>query len=187
MKRAVDIVLLPPASITKEIVAQNARAVTAGTATIDLHVSHRFPHLSLLMGVLDDTKEADLLEALHTIAKDTPPLVLSFTEKKHTALHTANNGPLKILHTRIVETLDQFLTHDPKPGMYYNTPYVDEWVAEFVSHHSFEKFEPHITVHSEQVDIPLPISGVCTQLALCDLGAYNTCEVTRAVFELTHK
>ncbi len=185
MKRAVDIIIIPPQPLWDLVLDVNARSVAAGTATIDLHATHRFPHLSLLMGVMDEAQLDALTEKLAHIAAETAPLSLQFTESKNTALYTPNEGPIADLHERVLQDIDPLLTHDPKPGMYYNTDYTDHWVEQFVSHHSKAQFEPHVTIHAPEEVTDLPQHGIFSKIALCHLGPYNTCEVTLAQFSLS--
>lgn len=189
--RAIDIVLLPPDDVMSLVVELNGAGVKTNQATIPLDLKNRIPHLSLLMGVLDDEQYARVQESLHIIAKQYGPVKALFDTAKDTAFFTPNTGDVQALHRAILKTVDPLLTHSVTQDMFLEPagtafpPDFDHWVNTFVTEHSVDAFQPHITVHTQSpIEQALPFSCTFTRLAVCHLGVYNTCREIIAEYRL---
>lgn len=192
MKRAVDIALIPPPEIIDLVLEINQKAVQNGTARIKLGKTDRIPHISLLMGILDDSHVDAAVQKLETISKNTEPISLIVEKIAEQSFQFQKNETLQQLHETCIELIDPLLTHE-KSADYYEeedkSTVVEStqlWPHAFVPHHSFEKFVPHITIHSPDTDpAELPISFTTNTLGLYHLGAYNTCRTKLAEFTLS--
>ena len=184
MKKNVDIVLIPHQDIIDLVLKHNAAGVASGNATIELGKKDRIPHLSLLMGVLDEEHLDGVIDKLEGIAHLTSPVPLHITKEKHSSLVPDKTHEIMSLHERIVADIDPLLTHagitdyyDEPAGYQFAAPErILSFVNNFITQYSHDKFWPHITIHaglSEPVDFP--IHTTATTLALYHLGDYDTC------------
>lgn len=181
---AIDLVLLPPDHIIEAVLEENKKAVDEGVATIELNAVDRIPHISLLMGVIPQQYIEPMGIILNQIASKTAPLELSFDTTSGSSIVTPNSGAIRELHETIVKYFNPLLSHDARvedfdddsshPFFSQEDPF--HWPNTFVTEHSHDNFNPHITVHSPTPEqITLPLNGTFTRLAICSLGGYCTC------------
>ena len=187
MKRAIDIVLLPPKNIIDFVVDINAKARKNNTTSVKLSPNYRIPHLPLLMGVLDDKNFDEVEKRLSIIAKKYAPLTLHFDTIDRQSFYTKNNGLVRKLHEELIKEINPLLTHDAQKKEYaepIDYPFVEEhnhWVNEFVNVYSHDNFEPHITFHSPETTISqFPFTTTLERFAMCHLGVRNTCRTILA-------
>ena len=181
MKKAIDIVLLPPDDIIDMVVEINNEAYSQGKATIKLGKNDRIPHLSLLMGVMDENDLEAISAKMTEIAKKFKPIKLTFNRFRMTCFWTKNEGVVRELHELLVKEIDPLLGHDAKKEMYDETPEAElednfyHWVNEFVNLYSFNQFGPHITVHAPDAMLKpyIPFSCTFDRFALTHLGKKN--------------
>jgi hypothetical protein len=190
MKLAVDVVLLPPEEVMDIVLGVNKRAVIRGDTTIELNKTERIPHLSLLMGVLNSNDLSKVIQLLTEIVKQFQPLQLTIDSIKDQCFGVGFQDQLQKLHETIVTKIDPFFEHQATKDMYLESEGyqfkkdIEYWVNEFVNKHSLDNFWPHITFHSpEKKPVELPLHFVTSRLALCQLGARNTCR--KILFETT--
>ena len=190
-KIAIDIVLLPPEEVMDLVLQVNRKAVQQGTASIELSKDTRIPHISLLMGVLDTKNLPKVKKIIQHIAKTAAPLTLTADKALSRRYSIAQNYSLQQLHEQFVQQADLLLTHTATKEMFLEEKYYlfpdnfDHWVNTFIKEHSLENYHPHLSFHAAESDVPLPFTFKASTLALCHLGAHNTCR--KILFKTTLK
>lgn len=181
-KIAIDVVLLPPDEIMDLALQINQRAVEKGEAGIKLDKNNRIPHLSLLMGVIDEEDLTKIQPIIEEITSELRSLSLTIDAIKQQCFAIAENKQLQQLHEELIAKVDPFLSHKGSKEMYLEEPeynFVEDfdlWVNEFINKFSHKEFFPHVTIHSpEENPVDLPIQFVASRFAICHLGARNTC------------
>ncbi|OGH67959.1 MAG: hypothetical protein A3J66_03205 [Candidatus Magasanikbacteria bacterium RIFCSPHIGHO2_02_FULL_47_14] len=181
-KKAVDVVLLPSDDIIHLVGKLNMEAWRRGQATIEINPAYRLPHISLLMGVLDDEHTSLVQEKMKEIADKTPAMHLAINKIENKSFTIEKIPEIQKLHEEVVNEINPILGHEASKEMYAEpqgyTLYqgFEYWVNNFDTHHSFERFWPHISTHANTLpDIQLPIACKVTRFALCHLGDHNTC------------
>lgn len=181
MKKAIDIVILPPDDIVDLMIAMDKRSESHDP--IILNKENRLPHLSLLMGVMDDTNDR-VLKEIEKIASHTKSFELTLdryqASSKGNGLYcTKASEDLLDLHKALIKDVDPLLTHDSSTE-YFADEYVDnvyvDYVNTFVQNASFDNFNPHITTRIQKEPVTeLPISFTAQTLAVFQLGQRCTC------------
>lgn len=189
-KFAIDIVILPDTKMTDKAVWVSKLQSEKFNDKILLNNENCLPHISLAMGVID---ESDIEEASRILNK----IAIQFEALKFEASRYYNNitpkgnivseftikktDDLYNLHVLIMEELEHLLTHDATVSMVYSPPTVEEitlhWIKGFPENSSFKNFKPHITLGFGQIEnVTTPIAFTSDTLALCHLGNYCTCK-----------
>jgi len=181
-KIAIAIAILPPKDIIDATLSVNKRAVEKGEAKIELGETDRIPHISLLMGVVDDKNFEELTRKLKDIAENFESIKMESNRIENGCFTISKNEKLQNLHEMIVKKIDPILTHETSPKMFYESSpsHVSDSalrvVKEYVNNFSLKNFWPHITIHSsEENPSELPLSFTADRLAICHLGTYCTC------------
>ncbi len=183
MQYAIDIVLFPPAHIMAYAFALNARAYAQGNAAVQLGRTDFIPHLSLLMGVMDEHDTKEIYTRMARIATDFPSIPVTISSVHDSWMEADNTGILRALHSRILQDIDPLLSHQAKNDDFIHdvgekiTPDCYPWVNEFSTKFSEENYRPHITIGNpgEHPEFSLPLSFEASDIAVCQLGRYNTC------------
>lgn len=191
MPKNIDIVLIPPTHIVDLVVSLNEQDEHRNVA---LSKSDRIPHISLLMGVLEEEYEDELIAACRNIADNTPPLSLSLSDatdgcfglEKSVALSSMQRilfaQVMPLLHTNA--SISDFV-EGPDHAYHSNEPLA--WVRHESKNGDFQKnFWPHLTVHANiPKDTTSPVPFLCSELAIYHMGDYCTARDPIATFPLS--
>ena len=191
---AVDVVLFLPTDVADEMITLSNHLNDTYSEKNRLNTTDRFPHISLLMGVV---KEADIekIGAILNQLKDAfLPIHLSMSELKSkissSAIEVAVTADLKKLQAAIIKELSPFLTNNPTAEMFYEEPNekIIEWVRNFSKNCTGEGFHAHITVgpvfENESYDNFHDFSS--DTLALCHVGLHGSCRKVLAMSSSEH-
>lgn len=199
-KFAVDVVLLPFEEIMDEAIKINKELLKKNPNKIVLNKENCLPHISILMGYLDEDDLPNVEKELQNIAKQFSSLNLKLiklyadiipTGEKVSCLGIEKTKYLQAIHEIVVKNIGPYLTHEGTIEMLYNPAEVDKvtlfWINNYVKDSSFEKFFPHITVGFGETNkkFNFPISLTVSKLALCHLGNYCTCRKILLLSELS--
>ncbi|MDO8537955.1 MAG: hypothetical protein Q7S21_03660 [archaeon] len=149
------------------------------------------PHISLCMGVIDETSLPEIKIVIDKIAKDFSELELAAesiyaktipTGKIISNLQIRNNAQLQKLHETIMKKLLKYLSYGVEESMFSNPKEVEEptlyWVKNYAKHFTnSSSFHPHITIgFGEANKFKFPIKFTTSKLVLCQLGNLCTCK-----------
>ncbi len=189
-KLAVDIVLLPPDDVVEMTIKLNKQFVEDIDDEIALHRKRCLPHITLAMGIIDDSQVSHITKRMQMLAAQFSPPRLSLTSvnvtdrpdgRKMSSLVVENSKKLQELHEATMDEIAPAFSYDNvTTAMFYSPPTVNEvptwWVKGFAKTAVRENYRPHITLGlGVPDDVPLPIESVASTLALCHLGNYCTC------------
>lgn len=179
---AVDVALLPDTAVMEDLIGF---IHYDSNSPILLNTSNCLPHVTLAMGVIDETAIARLGEALARFMEEATTVKLVGTG---TNSYVADNGKhlsevtvgltdeLLDFRTRLVAAIRPMFTDiPPTTDMFFDPSHVEQittkWVLKFG-----ETFRPHVTLGEGQVK-PLDLSLIFypDKLAICQLGNYCTC------------
>lgn len=190
MKRfAIDIVLLPPEPVMNIILEWNKNLIRNDARNLMLNKHDILPHISLVMGCLSSDKLATAQKILQSILKNhnmlelQAPAVRTLGAPDHRIVATldiALNAALIKLHESIVNAFRPLLTQDASELNLFDSPPIDhstlEWINDFIPHHCFENFWPHITLgFGAPTTAFKPFAFQVTRIAICHLGNHCTC------------
>ncbi|HBU07244.1 MAG TPA: hypothetical protein DEB09_04130 [Candidatus Magasanikbacteria bacterium] len=178
-KIAIDIVLLPPDDIMDICIDINPK----------LNHLDRLPHISILMGVLDDTNIEDVEQTISKIDFKKLELEISklvfFQRPDNTTncyFKIKRDEEIEILHEKLIKAVSPILSYNASMDMFYKdkdeilNPLSTFWVNKYLDKFSLENFNPHITLKTDRAEYNnLPIKFTATRLALCQLGDLCTC------------
>ncbi len=201
VRYAFDVVLLPPEDITNLALDINSRLVKKHERKIVLDRNYCLPHISLAMGVIEDSDLEKARRILKDIAVSFSPLELTI---KSMPLETLPNGKkvsffeiektqeLQALHNQVMEKLAPYVSYDATLADMYQDPRPEEisltWINGFRDNSSFNRFSPHTTLGVGETYSPkMPIIFTASRLAICHLGNYCTCRKIIAESELSSK
>jgi 2'-5' RNA ligase len=159
-------------------------------APIVLSRTDCLPHVSLAMGCLEENAFPSAARALNVIATTHAPIDLTFTGLSVrssrtggtvTSLDLARDPALQALHEAVLRAMAPLLTRDATREMFVDPTSVTEstldWVNEYRTAASSDRFWPHVTLGMGTLPdgLPLPERGRASRLALCHLGSHCTC------------
>ncbi len=192
MKKAINIVILPPDDVIDSVIAIDRRS--NDDSDIVLNKENRLPHISLLMGVMDESNLA-IMEAIEELTGNTDAFGMTidrYEESKmgNGLLCTAPSQDLSDLHKSLLTKIDPLLTHDSIQQNFADSSvdqaYV-EYVNAFPEKQNTENFNPHITTRPQKEPIPeLPITFIADTIAVFQLGQRCTCVHEIVRFTLSH-
>jgi 2'-5' RNA ligase len=179
-KLAVDVVLLPPDEVMAHATAVNQKL---NTQEIDFKAADMYPHLTLLMGCLEETWVPEAAALLQEVAEAVEPLSLrikKITTKGSVSFEIKRTAPLQDLHEMLSLKLAPLLSYDATAAQFYAPGEVKEnaitYVNRFRQEASHENFWPHITLGlGEHPAETIDLSFTADRLALCHLGKHCTC------------
>lgn len=198
MKKAIDIVLLPPDNIMDFAIQLNKPWVKGIDDEIVLDKKFCLPHITLAMGLINDEQIIIIQKIMAEIADNFSPLELKITyvytenlpTRKISGLAIEKSPPLQKLHEMVMDKLVPLFTYDDvTKEMFYSPPLVSDvplyWVGGFVKNDVRENYRPHITLGmGVPPKIESPIIFTASRLALCHLGNYCTCRDILAEVEI---
>jgi len=189
---AVDFVILLPKEISAMVIQANGRLKGKGATNIRLGRNGSLPHLSLAMGVISRDKIPQMHSLLSDIKTSFPSLMLSISKivkdkNNVNSFVIENTNALQALHETIMEKTQPLLSYTVTKEMILGPKHkITEnslnWIASYREKSSYTNFEPHITIGFGDVTVneTFPITFQATQLALCHLGPYCTCQTILA-------
>ena len=200
MKKAIDIVLLPPEDIMDFAIRLNKPWVKGIDDEIELNKKNCLPHITLAMGLMDDSRMEEVKTIMADVAGFFSPLDLEIISveittrsdgRKMSGLQIKRSPELQKLHETVMDKLVPLFTYDDvAKEMFYSPPPVNMvpnwWVKGFAKTAVRDKYRPHITLGMgvpEKID--LPVDFAASRLALCHLGNHCTCRKILAEFKLT--
>lgn len=184
-KRAIDVVLLLPPPINRQATELNQRF---DGEEIDFTETDMIPHVTLLMGGLDDRDLDAARELLAGVAQGFGPLPLRITGIRgrgaSVSYELEKGEMLQRLHRELLSALVPVLTYDVSEAMFYKPAEVRQnavaYVRKFREEASHDLYWPHITLgHGQNPEPPIneeadiPFTG--SRLAMCHLGRHCTC------------
>jgi len=193
---AVDVVVLPPDVIINQAIRLNRVLLQTNPPKIELNKVNCIPHISLSMGVLEESKLVAFTECLKSIAHSYMPLNLRashiYTERipnseKVSGIAIEKSDTLSSLHNEIMMLSDIYLSNDATIDTVFTPPPVDAITLQFINNYpsksARENFFPHITIGvGELTDESLSTNFTTFEVALFHLGNYCTCRNKIASF-----
>lgn len=189
VKIALDIVLIPPREIILEIENIVKKANEKGQAEHLMSENDFIPHISLAMGCTEKENIEEIFERVRQITKDFTPINIKLTELKYVEssegkktyfLSIDKNDELQKLHESIMNSVEEFLSYDPTPEMYFRkkgekVDKVSKGIPMF-KERSRDRYNPHITILVHETDFDdLPIEFLASRIALCHVGIRTSC------------
>lgn len=195
---AVDIVLLPPDEIIIKAIEFNRELVRHNPPKVELNKTNCIPHISLSMGVLQETDVNPFTRDLTSLAGKHDPLQLRCkgiyavdipTGEKVSGIAIENSDELYALHKDVMDLSGRYLTNDAEIAMVFSPPPVEKVTLDFINNYprksAYENFNPHITLGvGEMVDRGFTFEFSASTLALFHLGNYCTCRLMMAEIQL---
>ncbi len=194
---AADVVLLTSTEVMEACLRLNQELLKSGESRIVLNTTDCVPHISLVMGCLEEEDLPAVEHVLAEIASAVPPLTLPIsglgvgrasTGESLSSLVIEPTRQLQSLHETVMRRLTSYMTYDATPEMFVD-PHATRassarWVNNYPKAASFEHFFPHITIGigKPEASVPLPTHCSSSRLALCHLGHDCTCR--RILFEM---
>lgn len=189
MKKAIDIVLLPSKEITEEAIRLNSSlAIKFPDNKTQLNKNNCLPHISLMMGVIDDKKIAEAQKILDRMADKFHSLKLEIyrvsigTNPKNfiaSSLDVRVTSELQSLHESIMNEFAELVSNDAKLEDVIDSVNVDpktlSWINNYKVNSSFENFSSHITIGFGEIEMEVPRFFEASELAICHLGNFCTC------------
>lgn len=191
MKISVDIVLLPPPEIMDLCFELNKEIVTRGGDITIFDREKCIPHISMLMGVIDQDELWLIIADLNYMAQEICPIDLTIEELLliQTSLGDNNysftlNKPdsLRQLHHTLFSKFFNRLSFDPTLDTIYPDPTPEEvtlWrIRKFAERSDFTKFSPHITLGvggDAELSFVWKREFITSQIGIYHLGNYCTC------------
>ncbi len=200
-KLAVDVALLPPDCIAALAIEINRGLVETWKSAIVLDPQGCLPHISLVMGCLEESDFPQAVRVLDGLAHQCSPLhlraakiVTSVTPewRKVSHIEIEWSPEIRLLHETAMTKLMSHLTCEVTRDMLYSPDDVDEgalfWIRNYPKVASFGLFSPHITLGYGETDSAFaPADFTATTLALCHLGDHCTCRKVLYSVELSGK
>lgn len=157
---AIDVLLIPSQEMYSQALALNSVINQNNPETIKLDENH-VPHITLLQCFI---KESDLqkvksaLEDIYkTIAKDSLKAKSLFydedKEESFAMVRIEKSAPLLEIHKKVIELVKPFIVKNGSEACFVQNPdgssvseSTVEYVHEFVEKHSYENYDPHISL-----------------------------------------
>lgn len=188
-KISIDIVLLPDGAMAEQAINVSRLLAQNFNDSILLDKETCLPHISLVLGVIEETDLPLIYQILEDIAHEFNPIKLVAdiyqfkrisTGDLHSSYNIEKNPELKRIFETVVSRLRSFLTFDADFETLVSSPPSEEITLEWINRYreklSYEKFQPHITLGFGRLDnVTAPIVFSAPALALCRLGNYCTC------------
>jgi len=182
-KIALDIVVLLPQEI-KDICIQLDRG-SERSKEVSFEEGYE-PHITLSMECVQERDLPEIAEKIETILKNHNPLSLAITgfhKGKSSWLDIEKTDELQKLHTQINTMVKGFRTHKATAQSFFEykerapQQTLIDWVNNFISESSGEKYDPHISMGSEITYVPeFPIRFVADTIGMFQLGYHGTCK-----------
>ena len=184
---ALNIVLFPPVDVSELCIKISQDIVNKiGSASPILNAEDRFPHITLMQLVIDESKLEEVKQIVEQISKSTQRLKLEaeYVTGMRCSFAIGKTKEIQALHERTVTDLINYAKQDVKAEDFYDQDVSEfniNWVKEFINKHSFENYNPHITLTPGlRIDYSLQKrnSSTSDKIAVCRLGSSGTCRET---------
>lgn len=202
-KISIDVVLLPSKEIMGKAIEINKQLLKTNENIIILDKKKCLPHISLVMGCIDENDLLKIKKIIQEASKQFSPLNLSIIDTYTDTIPSGKRVPgykiektkgLQDLHEKIIKIISPYFIDSSKITLdtLYPTPKPEEitlsWIKNYLKGSSFEKFFPHITLGcGEAPQLESPISFTASTLAVCHLGNYCTCREILMTVNLKNK
>ncbi len=193
-KRAIDVVLIPPDEVIEKLISINRQA--GEDVWGPLGQDDYIPHISLAMGCVKESELAAVREIVEKVAGKFGSISivldkLYFADKpggdRNYAIGAKKSLLLQELHESMMKALQNYLYYDCAKEMLFREPgqgvTEPNYINKFLSSHSFENFDPHITTRAK-VDVgkdDLPMAFAADRIAVWHIGTMTTCR--KVLFE----
>lgn len=181
---AVDIVLLPPDHIMDVAIELNDQLISANKT--ELNKSTYFPHISLLMGAVDNERLDELSDVITDISQqfESLPLEAFFQSSEYSALMITPTSELRRLQNMILEKTEDLVTANVTQDSLTDQNVGTLWIGYmngYRGNDTGENFNPHITLgRGENPSISKVTSFTADQLVIGRLG--DRCTVREILF-----
>lgn len=165
---AIDVLLTVPEDVYQHAIALNQSILKDNPDNFQLD-DHHIPHITLLQAYVLESDMVNIektLESLYkTIEKDTLwASHLQYNKDKPSSFASIGieekNEPLRALHKEIIARLKPYILSDGNQEAYVQNPdgspiddFTIAYVPKFVSHYSYENFNPHISLGVAQIQV----------------------------------
>lgn len=190
-KTAIDVVLLPSSEMTSKAFEINRALLKTAERKIVFDQQSCLPHISLCMGVIDNTNLPEAMRLLGDIAQDSSVFELTaesmradiiLTGKTVSGLRIRNTEALQRLQNAVMNKLWPYLSYNVGASMLYNPSEIEEitftWIKGYAKKHDDPSlFSPHMTVGFGETGAfakEFPLQFSTSTLALGQLGNYCT-------------
>ncbi len=176
MRKAIDIVLIPPDDILKYCIKLN-RAIKA--KDLRLGMKDRVPHITLLMGGAEEKDLEKIWKITKKVVSKFEPLDLEINAvitDSIKGLEIKMTKELSSLHKQLIKEVSPLLKYDNKLNSFFGKDISKnslKWVNGYKG-----KYHPHITIgdgNFKKEDVELPISFKASKIAFYHLGSHCTC------------
>jgi hypothetical protein len=200
MKRfAINIVILPPDSITDLALKWNTKLRADQPDNIALSKSQYLPHISIAMGCIRADQFDQIKSTLQAIAANHRILELRLPHIRIVNPSSARqiitfdvnlSEELNSLHEAIVNAFRPLVTQDADEFAINDSPPITsdtlDWINHYIPRQCFDNFWPHITVGFGKPTLEFhPVSFQGSRLAICHLGNHCTCKTILMETNLT--
>ncbi|MGC3945631.1 MAG: 2'-5' RNA ligase family protein [Chryseolinea sp.] len=184
---AIDVVILPPEPTTDLAIEWNRKLSHLSHQSILLNKSDMLPHISLLMGCMEESNLHEATTVLHQLTEVAVPISLEvkglkFTEDSHpvAALDIQTTPSLLATQKWLIGMIEGLITQDTVEADLFDAPSGStsalKWINSFIPEQTGSKFWPHITLgHGVIGEHQRSFSFTPDRLAICHLGKYCTC------------
>ena len=190
MKRyAINVVILPPDSVMDLVLEWNKKLLKNRTPNISLDKINFLPHISLAMGCLRADQLVRANSILQTLAPQHKKLELKIPHIRTVNTSSGDSvitfdinltDELARLHEAVVTAFKPLLTQDATQDDVHGPPPVTaaslNWINNYIPHHCFDHYWPHITLGFGESPGHIQSSSFqVSRLAICHLGNHCTC------------
>lgn len=187
---AIDIALLLPEAVNQRVKAANAALLAERPDGFRFDESH-LPHITLVQQFIRCANIPALIEQIDPILRGISPLSLRITGvgSSATAAHFVikRTSGIDELHRTLLDAVLPFEEAVGSAEAFYSgdEPVLEpardgdvQWVGNFRSHSSYDRFSPHITLGiGAPPEFGAPFEFTADRVALCHLGRFCTCRV----------
>jgi len=185
---AVDIVLLLDNASEKKAIEVSKEANKEKTSELVLG-SNALPHISLLMGGLDESSIDEVKNTIAKIALETNILDLQVLSTERPGLtwewKIEDSFMLTALYKKVVDNCWAKMIYPVTKDAFFGGNINDKtpmWVNAFERQERIGRFSPHVTLSQNEVPQEKPFEIKAVKLALFQLGNYCTCARELASF-----
>jgi 2'-5' RNA ligase len=189
---ALDVAILPPASVRERAVSLSAALPDADFEGLRLDHAHQ-PHITLTQQFVDVDELDRAFERLDGVLRGRSPFTIHVTGVDKTGasavcMAIARTDVLVSLHERLMETLKEFEHVGGGAAAFVDRDAREAdvaWVTGYRLHSSFLSYAPHITLgHASRPSRIEPFTFQATTVAACHLGRFCTCQRVLRQWEL---
>lgn len=189
-KLAIDIALLPSDEVMDICIGLN---MMDPKAFLNLNKEDCFPHITLVMAVVEERDLPEIQDKVEKIAQEFVPLELELTdiysktlpnEKNFFSLKVEITKELKKLHIKILKAVKEYNLEKVNPDMFFQdanreiSPISIEWTENYIRKRDGhpENFSSHISLVCSQAEYQnFPVKFTASRLVVGQMGGYCTC------------